>query len=437
MKKIVRIGLLLVLVAFLHNLINVFVRAEYWEEPGAAQNTVELYTTFGDWEFFYHEDFETTTVREQGQTFTRSNGVNFLIEGEVIDENNPNSIEGKGVLLKPGDGYGSTRRLIIEFPRGLGGFSFNYKNIKAQDNSAITTIKVYDDNLEKEPAHTKNLTSDDEVDFIRYDFNVRPTGESEIVTVIIETISGSQVVIDNIRWSDYDIKVDFKDGYNENTLFTTKYVRYGRKVDTYITEVEGSIYLEGYENFKWYTNPELTTLFDDTTPIREDLTLYLDRDLIIYEIEYELNGGFFEPFANRDEMIVAFLTDLYNYLDDNDKLISNEFHQVLIDQDLANPNAITLDDFIYGTGYNKENTYNGTYGGIYNGLFAKGFVVSTFEGEDEYPINFDLNGGIFANIGGTPYTNRVTMRNDFLNDFHTYLTKEWNYKFLNTLNTDR
>ncbi len=439
MKKIVRIGLLLVLVAFLHNLINVFVRAEYWEEPGAAQNTVQLYTTFGDWEYFYYEDFETTRwgggpggegdpsffpmrpIHNGSATFYYNHGMRLK----------DNTISGRSVYV---DDY--IFELGFEPKQGLGGFSFEYKKIRqipAEANGQLKlsfwAINKGENRHEKEPTEILHYTGNmGEVNFVRLDFDVP---ETQYIYIEFVGVAGGGFAIDNVKWSDHDIKLEFRDGYGENKLYQSNYIRYGRKAPDIINYVENNL-LEGYENYEWYTDPSLSAeyLFDKNSPIREDTTLYLDRDLIVYEIEYDLKGGYFEPYDNRDELIVGFLTDLYNYLDSTDKL-HGAFHERLKAEGLAN-DTITLDDFIYGVGRSGLNPktlidQKGQEIVHYDGLFLKGFVVQSGEVGDEIPISFDLNGGIFANIGGTVYTNNNTMRIDFLTDFHTFLTNHYGY----------
>ena len=110
------------------------------------------------------------------------------------------------------------------------------------------------------------------------------------------------------------------------------------------------------------------------------------------------------------------LTDLYKYLKDNGQLTDTDFHQVLIEQGLANNNEITLDDFIYGTGYSK-NPNTGTYGGIYDGLFAR-FCCAGKDKEGNYPINYNLSDGYFADVGGSAFTNTDDMKTAFLTEFH-------------------
>ncbi len=75
---------------------------------------------------------------------------------------------------------------------------------------------------------------------------------------------------------------------------------------------------EGYEFLGWFDNAAGEG--DPITEIPEEFTgelkLYAKWELITYIIEYEFNGGELEYpiFKTRDEMIMAFLTDYYNFL---------------------------------------------------------------------------------------------------------------------------
>ena len=101
---------------------------------------------------------------------------------------------------------------------------------------------------------------------------------------------------------------------------------------------------EGYNFLGWYLNEQL---FNFNTPVTTDINLVAKWQLLqVYNINYNLNGGTLESmgYETRDEMIVAFLTDFYNYL---------SLKGIITPDD-------ELTDFMHGYGYTSG------YGGWYD-----------------------------------------------------------------------
>ena len=78
-----------------------------------------------------------------------------------------------------------------------------------------------------------------------------------------------------------------------------------------------------YEFAGWFKDAALTVAFDKDVAIHEHLTLFAKWTPVEYTITYDTNGGLFPDtyvFADKDEMIVEFLTDLHKFVESEDDL---------------------------------------------------------------------------------------------------------------------
>jgi len=76
---------------------------------------------------------------------------------------------------------------------------------------------------------------------------------------------------------------------------------------------------DGYTFDGWYADEDLTTEFDFTANITEDTTVYAKWAVVDYTITYNYNDGV-ALYASQEAMFIAFLTDLYAYVDPTETL---------------------------------------------------------------------------------------------------------------------
>ena len=77
----------------------------------------------------------------------------------------------------------------------------------------------------------------------------------------------------------------------------------------------------GYAFAGWYADSKLETAYDFNNPITGITTLYAKWEEVTYTITYELNGGNeLTGYQNKNEMVEAFLKDLYDFVKPTESL---------------------------------------------------------------------------------------------------------------------
>ncbi len=136
---------------------------------------------------------------------------------------------------------------------------------------------------------------------------------------------------------------------------------------------------EGFKFDGWYVDLDDEDPFDFEEELDDDITLVAKWVLLEeFTITYELNDGEFMPeFADRDAMVVAFLTDYYNFISDH--------------PDVYDTSKNTLEEFIGDTGLPNDISVPTNPKYKYDGNFNTAMSLLT-----QQDMSVDLNSRYFV-----------------------------------------
>jgi uncharacterized repeat protein (TIGR02543 family) len=172
----------------------------------------------------------------------------------------------------------------------------------------------------------------------------------------------------------------------------------------------------GYAFTGWYKDADLTEEFDFDEEIEYNRKIYPKWELIVREVEFHLDGGEFAypVFHSKEEMVVAFLTDLYDFVNATE----------------------SLSDFMHGVGktegfdglwYNNATYKNQIYNGARPTAVNEAYFISSSEYMDKWLPLFDVLEEFVNGVNpdqhfyGDSYTGFLRM--------HVYIrsAKPWSY----------